>query len=717
MPRSRTQPTTQPREADAPRSPTLAQLSGVSRRVDEAHRDRHRIGYCATALMLLLGSLPAQNHHHGADEHGAAEHATDAKHHGEEAHGAASHAPHGDPHTHGAAATHAPNAGTEAHQGAATQRRAPRKALDAERARERLVAGNARFAVGDAPHAPPSPAERRALRDAAPFAAIVTTSDSRVPPERVFDAGLGELLVLRNAGGVCDDALVAGLEYAVEEYGIELAVVLTHEGCSTVRAAARTLPDPGAILPGRSDAYHALIAHLGAPLRRAAADGVLGEALLTRAEDENAYATIREVLARSSLLRERVRSGRLAIRGAKLRGDGTVTWLPPRPAELDPRPAPDRAPGRRAVRGLPPHVALDMLRAGHRRFLRGGRSRADVSIERREHLARDQARPFAAVLAGVDARTAPEVLFDAGLGDLWTVRSPGLSLTPEIVGSIEMAIQEQGTAIVAVLLDRRSPFVARALDPSARADQPDHLRRATAQLDPAIATARAEGRHGDELVARVVELHGLSLLRRLREASPVIREFEHAGLVGVLAAVTDSDTGDVSWLPDGTTVQGFVTGVRPEPFVPADPRDDGEWFADLEEHGAFAALRREIRDRQRGGPPVAMPEGLAASGHDSLDTFAANAPGDLHHGDDHADAHGEGSNESEGADGFGLVTVLIAGIVTAAGLFLLRRFTMPGPAARGEGNAAAGPQGAVDGAAAKPDAAEKGARPAANKPG
>jgi carbonic anhydrase len=78
-----------------------------------------------------------------------------------------------------------------------------------------------------------------------PFAAILGCSDSRVPPEIVFDQGLGDLFVVRTAGQVVDKVALGSLEYAVEILGVRLIVVLGHQDCGAVKAAVEGVPLPG----------------------------------------------------------------------------------------------------------------------------------------------------------------------------------------------------------------------------------------------------------------------------------------------------------------------------------------------------------------------------------------------------------------------------------------------------------------------------------------
>ena len=346
--------------------------------------------------------------------------------------------------------------------------------------------------------------------------------------------------------------------------------------------------------------------------------------MLERAESEVAYTALRNAVQRSSVLRAKVRAGTVELRAAVLRQKtGLVEWLPPRPEELELRAPPVRAPGPRHLAGVPPHVALDLLRGGHRRFLRGGKGRADLTTARRHTVTADSQRPIAAILTGVDPSLAPPVVFDTGVGDLWTVRTPAVALTPEAVASLEVAVQDHGVSLVAVIADAHSTFIRHALAPRSREAAGSTLRQQWADLDPLIARAKTEGHEGQLLVRRIAELRARDTLKRLRDQSPTLREFERRGEVGVLAALYDSKTGDLEWLPDDTTTRGFLSGVAPLPVHASDatPIDvlrldtDPRFLADLEDHGAFSALRREIA-RRKGTATKAKPRGGPKFGDD-----------------------------------------------------------------------------------------------------
>ena len=124
--------------------------------------------------------------------------------------------------------------------------------LTPDAALQRLRLGNAAF-VSDQPLPVSLDTGRRHALAAgqAPFAVLVSCSDSRVPPELVFGCGLGELFTIRVAGNTIDTAALGSIEYAVEHLGVPLVVVMGHERCGAVAAAAdvvqRNSRFPGAI--------------------------------------------------------------------------------------------------------------------------------------------------------------------------------------------------------------------------------------------------------------------------------------------------------------------------------------------------------------------------------------------------------------------------------------------------------------------------------------
>ena len=145
----------------------------------------------------------------------------------------------------------------------------------------RLAQGNRRFMAASLNH-PDQGAVRRIEQAAGqtPFAIILTCSDSRVPPEVIFDQGLGDLFVIRVAGNVADDIGIASIEYAAEHLGTHLCVVLGHERCGAVTAAVKGDALPGHLLNLMEMLAPAVAATSGQPGDRVA-DAVTANVELT----------------------------------------------------------------------------------------------------------------------------------------------------------------------------------------------------------------------------------------------------------------------------------------------------------------------------------------------------------------------------------------------------------------------------------------------------
>jgi carbonic anhydrase len=114
-----------------------------------------------------------------------------------------------------------------------------KKTYTPDEAKQILIEGNQRFVSNKLQKKDFSIKRREELYEHGqnPFAIIVTCSDSRVPPEIIFDQGLGDLFVIRVAGNVMDEVTMGSVEYAVEELDCPLVIVMGHEKCGAVKDA------------------------------------------------------------------------------------------------------------------------------------------------------------------------------------------------------------------------------------------------------------------------------------------------------------------------------------------------------------------------------------------------------------------------------------------------------------------------------------------------
>jgi carbonic anhydrase len=116
---------------------------------------------------------------------------------------------------------------------------------DPDTALAKLKKGNARFVTAQMQHPDQGPQTRLRLSQAQkPFAVVLSCSDSRLPPEVVFDQGLGDLFVVRVAGNIVDPAGLGSIEYAVGHLGTPLVMVMGHENCGAVSATLEALQPP-----------------------------------------------------------------------------------------------------------------------------------------------------------------------------------------------------------------------------------------------------------------------------------------------------------------------------------------------------------------------------------------------------------------------------------------------------------------------------------------
>ena len=113
--------------------------------------------------------------------------------------------------------------------------------IDAKEAKQRLIAGNQKYMGAVTPHGDISDEIRKETAENGqhPYAIVITCSDSRVIPESIFSAGIGELFVVRVAGNVIDDHQLGSIEYAADHLGTKLILVLGHTKCGAVDSAIK----------------------------------------------------------------------------------------------------------------------------------------------------------------------------------------------------------------------------------------------------------------------------------------------------------------------------------------------------------------------------------------------------------------------------------------------------------------------------------------------
>jgi carbonic anhydrase len=197
--------------------------------------------------------------------------------------------------------------------------------VTADEALQRLLDGNKRYveskmsACGEANAA----AREKLARSQEPYAIILSCSDSRVPPEIIFDKGLGEIFVVRVAGNVPDPIILGSIEYAAEHLGSALIMVLGHERCGAVTAAVDAKGKPEGNIG-------AIIKTIAPAVRQAKVKykGKERSELVETAINDNVKLVAANIAKQSSVLKHLVKEGKVKIVAAKYDlDDGKVTLL------------------------------------------------------------------------------------------------------------------------------------------------------------------------------------------------------------------------------------------------------------------------------------------------------------------------------------------------------------------------------------------------------
>jgi carbonic anhydrase len=197
---------------------------------------------------------------------------------------------------------------------------------------------------------------------------------------------------------------------------------------------------------------------------------------------------------------------------------------------------------------LTPADALKILQDGNARFC--SNQQADRNLLQQVNETRDGQWPFAAILSCIDSRTSAELLFDQGLGDIFSIRIAGNFLNDDILGSLEFACAAAGAKLIVVLGHSKCGAIRGACD----GVELGHLTGLLQKIRPAV-DAVAE-RHGpdsgganDEDFVQAVMLENVRrTVAGIPERSDVLRDLQTKGAIDIVGAVYDITSGEIDFL-------------------------------------------------------------------------------------------------------------------------------------------------------------------------
>jgi carbonic anhydrase len=183
--------------------------------------------------------------------------------------------------------------------------------------------------------------------------------------------------------------------------------------------------------------------------------------------------------------------------------------------------------------------ALQRLMEGNQRFISQKRTYPHQSLERLQELAHDQ-KPFAVILGCADSRVPVEMLFDAGVGDIFDIRVAGNIVTPEVLGSLEYAVAMLDTRLIMVLGHERCGAVTAAIKHTV---VPGSIGTLIAAIEPAIPTGEA---FSEDLVQQAVIANVKYQMEAIRRNSELVVERVLKNQLQIVGGRYDLDTGAVT---------------------------------------------------------------------------------------------------------------------------------------------------------------------------
>jgi len=189
--------------------------------------------------------------------------------------------------------------------------------------------------------------------------------------------------------------------------------------------------------------------------------------------------------------------------------------------------------------------AVTRLKEGNARFVAGRQEERELMEE--VHRTSGGQSPFAVVLGCIDSRVPPELVFDQGIGDIFSVRIAGNFVNGDILGSLEFACKVAGASLIVVLGHTNCGAIMGACDDV----QLGNLTGMLSNLKPAVAAADgAEGAHTSEdavFVQRVAEKNVDLTVEAIQEQSPVLKEMAAQGAIAIVGAMYDVASGVVTF--------------------------------------------------------------------------------------------------------------------------------------------------------------------------
>lgn len=194
---------------------------------------------------------------------------------------------------------------------------------------------------------------------------------------------------------------------------------------------------------------------------------------------------------------------------------------------------------------ITPAKALELLIEGNKRFVNNLKVNRNLLQQANE--TSDGQHPFAVILSCIDSRTSAELIFDQGLGDIFSVRIAGNILNEDILGSMEFGCKVAGAKIIVVLGHTKCGAVKGACDHVEMGNLTSLLTKIRPAVDDETTTKENRNSGNSEFVEKVAVINVKRTVKAIMERSPILKEMIEKSEIGIVGGTHDITTGSVTF--------------------------------------------------------------------------------------------------------------------------------------------------------------------------
>ncbi len=197
---------------------------------------------------------------------------------------------------------------------------------------------------------------------------------------------------------------------------------------------------------------------------------------------------------------------------------------------------------------ITPAMALDLLEEGNKRFVNNLKTNRNLLKQANE--TSDGQHPFAIILSCIDSRTSAELIFDQGLGDIFSVRIAGNIINEDILGSMEFACKVAGSKFIVVLGHTKCGAVKGACDHVEMGNLTALLTKIRPAVEDETQTKENRTSENSTFVENVATINVKRTVKSILERSTILKEMIESGQIGIIGGVHDIATGQVNYFPE-----------------------------------------------------------------------------------------------------------------------------------------------------------------------